>query len=460
MNQDVAAIILAAGDGVRMKSPQPKVCCEVLLKPMLCWVVDACLKTGVEAERICAVISDCPGKIPSLLPQGVRTAVQKERRGTGHAVRMAEEFLREVKSRGARDAAVLCGDAPFMDDKTLSAALSFHRAGGYAVTVLTAEFDDPSRYGRIVRENGRFCRIAEAADASREELAIREVNSGSYWFSIDSLLSLLPLLDDRNAQGEYYLTDLVELAGASGLTAGAFVCPDARSALGANDPRALAALNRVARAFVLDTLRDGGVNIPFDDGVVVSPDAVVGCGTTVLPGCMLEGRTSIGAGCVVGPNTRIIDCEIGDGCTIESSRLEKSRVGNGVRIGPFSQIRPGCTIADRVKIGNFVEVKNSSLGEKTSAAHLTYIGDSDFGAHINIGCGVVTVNYDGRGKYRTTVKDNAFVGCNANLIAPVTVGEGAYVAAGTTVTEDVEPGALAIGRARQVQKPGWARTRT
>jgi bifunctional UDP-N-acetylglucosamine pyrophosphorylase/glucosamine-1-phosphate N-acetyltransferase len=456
MDQGIAAVVLAAGDGLRMKSQQPKVCCEVLLKPMLSWVVDACLKTGVSPCDLCVVVSDNPGKIPALLPEGAQTAVQAERRGTGHAVRQASAFLREAQKRGATDAAVLCGDAPFMDAQTLAGALAFHRAGGYAVTVLTAELEHPGRYGRIVRQNGRFCRIVEAADATADQLAIREVNSGSYWFSIGDLLSLLPLLDDQNAQGEFYLTDLVELAGADGRLAGAFVCPDRRAALGANDPQALSQLNRIAREAVLERLRDEGVNIPIDDGVIISPDAQIGCGTTILPGCILSGQVLIGEGCTIGPNTRLIDCEIGNGCTVESSRVEQSRIGNDVRIGPFAQIRPGCAIADRVKIGNFVEIKNSTLGEKTSAAHLTYIGDSDFGAFVNIGCGVVTVNYDGRGKYRTVVEDHAFIGCNTNLIAPVRVGAGAYVAAATTVTEDVDPGALAIGRVRQIQKPGWA----
>lgn len=460
MAQGIAAVVLAAGDGTRMKSQQPKVCCEVLFKPMLSWVVDACLKAGVKAKNLCVVVSDSPGKIPGLLPEGAQTARQAQRRGTGHAVRQAEAFLRRAQEGGARDVAVLCGDAPFMDAGTLCAALAFHRAGGYAVTALTAKLDDPGRYGRILRDDdGRFCRIAEASDASAEELLICEVNSGSYWFSIDGLLSLLPLLDDRNAQGEFYLTDLVELAGATGRAAGAFVCPDPRSALGANDPRGLDMLNRVARGAVLDRLRGDGVSIPIEDGVVISPDAAIGCGTVVLPGCILAGRVTVGEGCVLGPNTRVVDCEIGDRCVIESSRLEQSKIGNDVKIGPFAQIRPHCAVADRVKIGNFVEVKNSSLGEKTSAAHLTYIGDSDVGAFVNIGCGVVTVNYDGRGKYRTVIGDNAFVGCNANLIAPVTVGSGAYVAAGTTVTENVEPDALAIGRARQTQKPGWAKRR-
>lgn len=457
MDQRVAAVLLAAGDGKRMKSSHQKVCCELLGKPMLRWVLDACARAQIPAENICAVVSDEPRGVTGLLPEGCRTAVQSERRGTGHAVRMALPFLREMLARGVTSVAVLCGDAPLIDEETLLAALEFHREGRFAVTVLTAKVSDAGRYGRIVRKNGEFSRIVEAADAAPEELLIDEINSGAYWFSTEYLIASLPLLQDKNAQGEYYLTDLVGLAPSLSGKAGAFVCPDARAALGANDRKGLAALNRIAREMILDRLYSEGVDIPISDGVMIGPDAVIGRDTKILPGCLILGRVTIGEGCVIGPNTQITDCEIGDRCIIDSSKLTESRVGAGVRIGPFAQLRPDCVIADAVKIGNFVEVKNSTVGEKTSFAHLTYIGDSDFGARINVGCGVVTVNYDGLHKYRTTVGDHAFIGCNTNLVAPVTVGEGAYVAAATTVTEDVRPDALAIGRVRQRQLAGWAK---
>lgn len=460
MDQQIAAILLAAGDGKRMNSSHQKVCCELLGKPMLRWVLDACCKAGMKPEDTCVVLSSEPRGVCELLPDGCATAVQAERRGTGHAVRCALPFLQQAAARGIDAVAVLCGDAPLIDEAVLLDSLAFHRKGGFAVTALTANISDPGRYGRIVRENGRFVRIVEAADASEKELAIHEINAGAYWFSIGYLIDALPLLQDTNAQGEYYLTDLVGLASAQGKTAGAFCCPDDRVALGANSRRELAALNRIARDRILDRLYDQGVDIPLSDGVMIGPDVTVGRDTQILPGCQILGNTVIGEGCIIGPNTRIIDCTIGDNCTIDSSRLAESHVGSGVRIGPFAQLRPGCKIADTVKIGNFVEVKNSTVGEKTSFAHLTYIGDSDFGERINVGCGVVTVNYDGLHKHRTTVGDHAFIGCNVNLIAPVTVGEGAYVAAATTVTEDVRPDALAIGRIRQRQLAGWARGKT
>ncbi len=451
-----SAVILAAGDGKRMKSLKQKVCCEVLFKPMLSWVLDACKDAGIQAGDTCVVISDSPRGVTELLPAGVCSATQAKRCGTGHAVLCAIDFLKSAAARGISHVAVLCGDAPFVDADTLKAALSFHQAQQNDVTVLTAVLKEPGRYGRIVREQGRFTRITEAADATEQELSISEINSGAYWFSISYLISSLPLLGSQNAQGEYYLTDLVGLATSSGHHAGAFVCPNPDIALGANDRRALAELNNIARHAVLDRHYDNGVDIPITDGVIIGPDVQIGRDTTILPGTVLCGHTAIGEGCIIGPNTRIIDCEIGAGCTVDSSRLEKSRVGNAVRIGPFAQLRPNCEIADSVKIGNFVEVKNSTVGEKTSFAHLTYIGDSDFGAHINVGCGVVTVNYNGREKFRTVVEDDAFIGCNTNLVAPVRVQKGAYIGAATTVTADIPPDALAVGRVKQTIYPGRA----
>ena len=448
-----SALILAAGDGKRMKSSKQKVCSEVLFKPMLSWVLDACNQAAIAIEDTCVVISDDPRGVTTLLPKGIHTAVQAKRLGTGHAALCAMDFLRDAQSRGVQDVVVLCGDAPFVSAEVLTDALAFHKQQQNVITVLTANISNPERYGRIIREGGRFTRIVEAADATPQELSITEINSGAYWFSLSFLISSLPLLGMQNAQGEYYLTDLVALATASGCSAGAFVCPNADIVLGANDRRALAELNRIARDAILSRLYDNGVDIPITDGVMVGPDVVIGRDTTILPGTIISGSVQIGEGCVIGPNSRIINCVIGDGCSIESSRLEKSRIGSGVRIGPFAQIRPDCNISNNVKIGNFVEVKNSTVGEKTSFAHLTYIGDSDFGGKINVGCGVVTVNYDGKAKYRTVVEDEAFIGCNTNLIAPVTVHKGAYIAAATTVTSDVEPDALAIGRVRQTVYP-------
>lgn len=452
-----AAVILAAGDGRRMKSNNSKVCCEVLSKPMLSWVIDSCLDAGIDAQNICVVLSDDPKGADKLVPADCASVIQSERKGTGHAVASAMDFLVGLKNNYVENVAVLCGDAPFVDAAALNESYNYHTAHKNDITVLTAHVDDPARYGRIVRDkNGDFSKIVEAADADPRELAINEINSGAYWFSVSYLISGLPLLEPKNAQGEYYLTDMVELAFRTGGRAGAFVCADPAVALGANDREALSQLNRIARDAVLLRHYKNGVDIPITDGVIIGPDVLIGRDTTILPGTILTGKTVIGEGCVIGPNTRIISTSVGNGCNIDSSRLERSRVGSGVRIGPFAQLRPDSVIADNVKIGNFVEIKNSTVGEKTSFAHLTYIGDSDFGARINVGCGVVTVNYNGVSKSRTTVGDDAFIGCNSNLIAPVTVENGAYVAAATTITETVPADSMAIGRVRQQIKPDMA----
>ncbi len=444
-----AAIILAAGDGKRMMSKEPKVMAEVLFKPMLSWVLDSVVGAGIANERTCVVISPAPGKILEILPAGVKTAVQTERRGTGHAVMAAEAFIRLVAED---DVLVLYGDAPFVDRETIAHSYAVHKAGGYAATMVTVLMNDPAGYGRILRKEGVFDRIVEAADASPEEYLIHEINPGVYWFKAEALLEALPRLGCDNTQHEYYLTDVMGILKKS---VGIYTAKDSRIFMGANDRRQLAALNAVARDSVLDRLYDLGVDILITDGVIISPDVQIGAGSRILPGTIITGTSVIGEDCVIGPNSRIMQSEIGSGSVINQSQIDCSVVGSGVRIGPFAQLRPNCKIADGVKIGNFVEIKNTAIGKGSSTAHLTYLGDSDIGAGVNIGCGVVTVNYDGQNKYRTTVEDGAFVGCNSNLIAPVTVGSGGYVAAGTTVTEDVPPQALTIGRARQTTKPGW-----
>ncbi|MDR2909513.1 MAG: bifunctional UDP-N-acetylglucosamine diphosphorylase/glucosamine-1-phosphate N-acetyltransferase GlmU, partial [Oscillospiraceae bacterium] len=284
--------------------------------------------------------------------------------------------------------------------------------------------------------------------------AIKEINTGAYWFNAEFLLSALGELTTANASGEYYLTDTVAVAVNRGLKAGAVNCrPEA--ALGANDRRSLAALNEIARTRVLDRLMAEGVDIPFPAQVTVGPQVRVGPDTRILPGSILTGETVIGKDCEIGPNTRINDAVVGDGSAIIASFVESSTVGGGVKIGPMSNIRPGCVIGDGVKAGDFVELKNSNIGRGTSVAHLTYVGDADVGEFCNFGCGVVTVNYDGSGKYRTEIGNGAFIGCNTNLIAPIRLGDRVYCAAGTTVTEDVPEGSLVIGRSRQAVKENW-----
>ena len=450
------AVVLAAGSGKRMKSEKSKVCCEVLFKPMILWVLDSLKKSGIDEEDICVVISDEDNGVSELLPENVKTAVQKDKLGTGHAVLMAEEFLKEEREKEISHIGVFCGDAPFINPEDLKNSFNELSKSSYDMAVLTANLDEGESYGRIKRDGQRVTAIVEKKNCTEEELKIKEVNSGAYWFKTSFLLENLSKIEKNAVTGEYYLTDMCEIADKTGNKVLGFVCKDKMAVLGANTRSQLSALNEIARDAVLSYHYANGVSIPIKDGIIISPDAKIGTDSEILPNTIIKGAAIIGKGNVIGPNSCIDNSIVGDNNIIEQTKVTDSTIGNECKIGPFTQLRPNSHIGDRVKIGNFVEVKNSTVGEKTSFAHLTYIGDSDFGSHINVGCGVVTVNYDGVKKYRTRVEDNAFIGCNSNLIAPVTVKKGAYVAAASTVTDDVEEDALAIGRVRLVIKPKGA----
>jgi len=344
MDQRIAAVVLAAGDGKRMKSARSKVCCELLCKPMLSWVLDACARFGLDTRHICAVISGRDDGVRELLPREMPVALQTERLGTGHAVQTATPFLTDMRADGVTDVCVLYGDVPFLDDRSLRQALEKHRATGNAATVLTAELEDAAGYGRIVR-GGDTVEIVEAADATPAQLAINEVNSGIYWFSLDYLLEALPRLRNDNVQREYYLTDLIGMTKEAGRAAGAYLCDNTDSVLGANDRRQLAALNETARRRVLDRHWAAGVDIPCADGVLIGPDVEIGRDTRIFPGCILMGKTRIGSGCVIGPATQIWNASVGDGAVIDSSRVEGVSIGSGCRIGPYADLRPDCGAA-------------------------------------------------------------------------------------------------------------------
>ena len=452
--EQVCAVVLAAGDGKRMRSARPKVLCEVLFRPMICWIADTLEKCGI--GEVCAVLGAGADQVRAAIPR-FAWVEQKERLGTGHAVMQARAFLQE--HRGG-DCAVLYGDAPFVDADTLENAYRLHKKEGAAVTLLTASFSDPTGYGRIVRgEGGDVSGIVEQADADEKTLQIREINAGTYWFSVDFLLDALDRLRADNAQGEYYLTDVIGIAVAQGRRVCGYEAPDSRIAMGANDRRGLLRLNEMARQAELERHLDAGVEIVCADGVVIAPGVSIGQDTTILPGTILKGKTIIGKNCVIGPNTVIEDSFVGDGCCINACQIEQSRLDERIKIGPFTHVRPNSHLKAGVKIGNFVEVKNSVIDENTAVAHLTYVGDSDVGKNVNFGCGTVTVNFDGHDKYRTVIGDDCFIGCNSNLIAPVEIGSGSYIAAGSTITDRVPEDALAVARARQVVKPGWAKAR-
>ena len=440
-------VILAGGAGKRMKSERPKVLCEVLRKPMLGWVLDAAGEFGFDKTGVVTGFRrELTEEYVSAYGDGIFTFFQPEQKGTGDAVKQALELISSVER-----VCVLCGDAPFIDSETLKRSLEFHISSKASVTVITAEIENPAGYGRIIREGEKFIAIREQKDCSPIEEKICEVNSGAYWFESKALIDALPRLQNNNASGEFYLTDCVEIIG----NAAAFKSGNPEIVLGANSRKALLELNERARMKILDRLMDEGVNFISTDGIIIGADVRIGCDSTVLPNTVILGNTVIGKGCEIGANSHIEDCIIGDNVILNNVQAYSSTIEDDVKIGPFAQLRPGTTIRRGVKIGDFVEIKNSDIGENTSVAHLTYLGDSDVGRGVNFGCGCVTANYDGINKYRTEIGSHAFIGCNTNLIAPVKVGENATTAAGSTITKEVPANSLAVERGQTRIIENW-----
>lgn len=440
-------VVLAGGEGKRMKSERPKVLCEVLKKPMLGWVLDAAERIGF--DKI-GVVTGFKRELTEFYLNGrdseTSTFFQERQLGTGDAVKQAAALISETDC-----VCVLCGDAPFVDAETLRRSFELHKSSGAGVTVITAEISEPAGYGRIIRENGKFAAIREQKDCSPDEDKICEVNSGAYWFDSRLLLEALPKLTDNNANGEFYLTDCVELIG----NAAAFKSENPDIVLGANTRKTLLELNERARQAVFRRLMDGGVSFITTDGIIIGADVRIGSDTLILPNTIILGKTVIGKGCEIGANSYIEDCRIGDNVTLDNVKACEAVIEDGVKIGPFAQLRPGTVIRRGVKIGDFVEIKNSDIGENTAVAHLTYLGDSDVGRGVNFGCGCVTANYDGVNKFRTEIGSHAFIGCNTNLIAPVKIGENATTAAGSTITKEVPPNSLAVERGQTRIIENW-----
>lgn len=435
------AVILAGGQGKRMRSDLPKPMFEVLGLPMLDWVIRACEDSGI--SDICVVTGFNSEVIENHLDGKYHTVFQPQRMGTGHAVMMAVDWLKEKIDSNVL---ILNGDAPFIDKDTILGALSLHEEKNNAVTVITAELDNPYGYGRILRHENGIYGIVEEKDATAEQKKIREINSGAYWFSTEKLIHALSEIKPNNSQGEYYLTDSVYILISGGFRADAYISSNSGAVLGANDRKGLLLLNNTARFDIINKLMDDGVEFTCTDGVTIGRDVKIGAGTTIMQGVILKGNTVIGENCKIGPNCIIENCTVGSGTVLNTVQALDSVIEDNVKIGPFVQLRPGSKICTGVKIGDFVEIKNSVIGKNTSVSHLTYVGDSDVGSGVNFGCGVATANYDGENKFRTTIGDDAFIGCNTNLVAPVKVGNGAYTGAGSTITKDVPDGALAVER--------------
>ena len=445
------AIILAGGDGTRMHSEKPKTMAEILFRPMIDRVTDAA--TGAGIDDICVVTGYKADLLEEHLKGRAQTVHQSERLGTGHAVMQATDF---IKSHSGGHVLILNGDAPFIDSKTIADAENYLTKNGFVQTVISAKVDNPTGYGRIVRDkNENFVAIVEEASADAKTKKIKEINSGAMWFDADTLLNLLGLITNDNSKGEYYLTDTVGIAIKQGLRVGAFTADNADAVLGANSRYQLWELNELLRNKVINSLMDKGVSVPCRDGIMIDNDAEIGEDTVILPGTIIKHGCRIGKNCVIGPNSVLFETTVGDNCTLNSVQAEQATVCDNAKLGPFVHLRPGAVIGEYSHCGNFTEIKNSVIGHHTSVSHLTYVGDSDVGNGVNFGCGCVTVNFNGKDKNRCIIGDDAFIGCNTNLVAPVKIGDRAFTAAGSTITEDVPADALSIARERQTNKDGW-----
>ncbi len=442
-------IILAAGKGTRMKSKLPKVLHKVGGKAMLQHVIDAAKAAGSTRE---VVVIGSGAELVRQEISGVEFVLQEEQLGTGHAVLSAKEKFADSKGT----LMVLCGDTPLFTGDLLKKFVDTHENSKSAATVLTAEIPDATGYGRIVREDDNtFKKIVEHKDATYYERQIREVNAGIYCFDVQKLFTALTKVKNENAQGEYYLPDVLTILKNSAEKISTVVVDDYTQTFGINSRAQLAAANKIMRQRKNLELMDSGVTIIDPDSTFVDAEVEVGQDTIIYPNTYLEGKTKIGEDCTIGPSTRLTNVIVGNNVQAQFSYCHDSEICDGVILGPYVHIRPGSKISKNVKIGNFVEVKNSNIGEGSKLPHLQYIGDCDMGSGCNMGCGTITVNYDGKKKFRTTIGDNVFVGCNSNLVAPVTVEDGAYIAAGSTITENVPKNNLAIARSRQTNIEGW-----
>jgi bifunctional UDP-N-acetylglucosamine pyrophosphorylase / glucosamine-1-phosphate N-acetyltransferase len=453
---DTSIVILAAGKGTRMRSELAKVLHRAGGRPLIEHVVRACqplraaqllVVVGHQAEDVAAVVE----------PLGAQTILQQPQRGTGHAVQVARRAIR----KSAKLALVVPGDAPLLRTETLAALLATHRRGEAAATILSAELADPSGYGRIARDSeGRVQAIVEDKAATPEQRAIREVNSSIYCFTLEKLWPCLAALRPDNVHRELYLTDAIAMLHQRNERVLAEIAPDANEIIGCNTREHLADADRVFRARKAAELMDAGVTIYLPETVVIDPDVTAGADTVIEPGVQLLGNTRIGARCQIRTGTILRDVRVDDDAIVgPNTNAIESRIGARAQVGPFARLRPGADIRAGARVGNFVELKKTVLHEGAKAQHLSYLGDATIGRETNIGAGTITCNYDGVRKYETKIGERVFIGTDTALVAPVRVGDGAYVGAGSVITENVPPDALALARGRQVNKPGWAKAR-
>ncbi len=448
---NIHAVVLAAGQGTRMKSKLYKVLHPVCGKPMVQHVVDTL--AAIQVKDVVVVVGHGADAVQAALGDQVSYVLQSEQLGTAHAVQQAVPFL--TGKKGAT--LILYGDVPLLSTETMESLLRFHLEQKAAATVLTADVPDPTGYGRIIRDSaGEVLKIVEHKDTTPEERAISEINTGIYCYDNEELLKAIVQVKNDNVQKEYYVTDCIGILRSAGKKVAAYRAVDPDETMGVNDRVQLSQAEAYMRRRINETHMRNGVTIIDPLSTYIEADVTIGADTIIQPGTVLRGGTVIGTNCHLGPQADMTNVQMGDGVTVSYSVLVDAQVESDATIGPFAYLRPQTLVGEGVKVGDFVELKNAKLGKGTKVPHLSYIGDAEIGEGVNIGCGTITVNYDGAKKHKTIVGDHAFIGCNSNLVAPVEIGKNAYVAAGSTINQNVPDEALAIARERQVNKPGYA----
>ena len=445
------AIVLAAGQGTRMKSKLYKVLHPVCGKPMVQHIVNRLHELAV--DEIVVIVGHGAEAVKERLGSQVQYAFQEQQLGTGHAAMMSRSLLQDKIGTTV----VLTGDTPLIQSQTLEKLVQHHAEAGAAATVLTTVLDDATGYGRIVRDSNGFVeRIVEHKDANEEQRNIQEINTGIFCFDNQQLFASLSQVDNKNSQGEYYLTDVIEILKKQDQVISAYLTEENEDGMGINDRVQLSRAEAIFRDRIHEKHMRNGVTIIDPASTYIESDVIIGSDTVIEPGTYLRGKTVIGEDCRIGPQADLTDTIVENRATIKYAVISDSILRKEATVGPYTYIRPGSDVGEAAKVGDFVELKNTKLGAGSKVSHLTYLGDAEIGQQVNVGCGTVTVNYDGVRKHKTIIGDHAFIGCNANLVAPVRIGDGAYIAAGSTINKDVPDEALAIARERQTNKEGYA----
>ena len=452
MNNNRYAVILAAGKGTRMQSKLYKVLHKVCDRTMVELVLDSL--SDLEMQEVITVVGHGAERVKEVLGDRTKFVLQEEQLGTAHAVKVAKDELKDKEGTTI----VMYGDTPLIRSETINNMLDHHEKMNAKATVLTAIADDPFAYGRIIRDvNGKLVKIVEEKDATEQERKIKEINSGIYCFDNKLLFEMLEKVKNDNNQGEYYLPDVLGLIREQKEIIETYLCDDFDETFGVNDRVALAYAENVMRNRINTKHMLAGVTLVDPTNTYIAPNAVIGRDTTIYPNVTIKSNTIIGEDCKIKPNSYLENVQIGNGVKVISSTISDSKIGDYTSVGPYSHIRNNCELGKNVRVGNFVELKNTIYGDGSKTAHLSYLGDTEVGSNTNIGCGTITVNYDGKNKYKTKIGSDAFIGCNSNLIAPLEIGDGAVVAAGTTVTENAPDDALVIARVKQENKVGYAK---